>query len=285
MARRTGSSGKPERRLKRGELEVFVVPFKKAELAATPPAHLAFYLSLGQLVNEVTMLQSLLLRSVQAMRGPRPARETSLGLALFLTRLMCGRMVEAHEAINSKDNARLLTELWDALPDTDEARLIRAEATSARIRINRDLGPRSSLMRLVRNKLAYHLDQQVLVETFRRMPEELELADFHTGRRGTTFFGVADTVAALAVSQLVGSADVMAGINDMAEAAQSAASDLQEFADGFLTAFYLVHFGQDRLASAPRVLLTNLPEMESASVGYYMASKRVRTARGRAADA
>lgn len=274
MARaRGGQSSATKPRARRGELAVKVLSFTKAELAATPPAHLGFYLSLGQIVNEVTILQSLLLRSINAITGPRVVRETSLGIALLLTRTMCGKLVEAHKLINAQQNTRLLVELWDALPSTDYAQSVKASALEARTRLNKEMGPKSSLMRLVRNKLASHMDQQVLVDAFSSMPEEFELADFHTRMRGTTFFGVADTVAALAVSELTGVAPTDA-VDRMAETARSAASDLQEFAEGFLVAFYLVHIGESRLRSAPEVVLNGLPELETARIGYFIASKR-----------
>ena len=163
---------------------------------------------------------------VFAARGQRTRLPSAL--ALFLTRACCGRLVEAHTAINSQKNGRLLDQLWSALPDDRTAREVRANAEAAKTRLNKELGPGM------------------------RVPLDLELADFHTGRRGTTFFGVADTVAALAVAELSGADDVLSGVSDMAQAVMSAVGDLQDFADGYLLAFYLVHLGEERLQSAPR---------------------------------
>jgi hypothetical protein len=263
------------RRLKRGELEVATLSLTKTELEALPREHLSFYLQLGQLMNEIAMLQSLLLRSLNGMqRGPRPVQETALGMMLFLTRGLCGRLVEAHEAINSKANGRLLTALWAALPNSENAKAVRSSAESGRSRFNKELGQNSSLMRLVRNKLAYHLDAAVLMSTFDKVPESYNLADFHTGLRGTTFFGVADTVAALAVAEFTAVEDPADGIGAMATTALRAVHDLQDFADGFLLAFYLVHLGEARLTEAPQMTLKNLPELQSATLGFYMSSRR-----------
>ena len=266
------------RRLKRGELEVATVRFDRGELLAVPRPHLSFYLQLGQLMNEVSMLQSLLVRSLNGMKkGPRAVQETSLGMMLFLTRALCGRVVEAHQAINTKENGRLLSELWKALPLSARAAEVRTSAEAGRSRLNKALGPNSALMRLVRNKLAYHLDADVLLSAFDAMPPDFDLADFHTGLRGTTFFGVADTAAALAVSQFTTHDNAIEALSAMANGVLGAVADLQDFADGFLLAFYLVHVGEDRLLNAQRTTLKNLPEVESASLGYFMSSKSHRT--------
>lgn len=270
------SKRRSDRRLKRGEIEVFTLQLTKAELSAVPSQHLSFYLQLGQLVNEIAMLQSLLVRSINGMRkGPRPIQETSLAMMLFLTRALCGRIVEAHKAINAKENGHLLKELWDALPNNPDAADVRASAESGRTRLNKELGSNSSLMRLVRNKLAYHLDASVLMATFEKVPNDYQLADFHTGLRGTTFFGVADTVAAIAVAQLTAEDDLGASVSTMAATVLRAVTDLQSFADGYLLAFYLAHVGEQRLFEAPGQILTGLPDLHRASLGFYLSAQRL----------
>lgn len=262
--------------LKRGELDVVILELTREELEAVPADQRSFYLFLGQLFNEVSMLQSLLFRSMKGTRGPRPVQETGLGMTLFLTRAICGRAWEAYSVINSRSNGKLLGALWDALPDDPRAQHLRANAEAARSRLNTQLGSGRSLMRLVRNKLAYHLDQDVLDAAFLSIPSNYQLADFHTGLRGTTFFGVADTAAAAAVAQLIGTTDIEAAAAEMIEAATAAIGNLQDFADGYLVAFYLAHFGIERLNAASSVRLRGLPEVETASLGFYMASKTQR---------
>lgn len=270
---RTKLSRPRHQKLRRGELEVVTLELQKDDLTAVPKTHLAFYLQVGQFMNEIAMLQSLLVRTINGMNtGPRPVQETNLAMMLFLTRSLCGRVYEAHKAINSPANRRILAELWDALPPTPLALEVRANAESGWARLNKRLGPKSSLLRLVRNKLAYHLDEAVLAKSFEAIPANYRLADFHTGRRGTTFFGVADTVAALAVGQLTSPDDVEAGVGQMAAEALSSVADLQDFGDGFLLAFYLAHIGEDRLAQAPSEVLTGLPDLGRARLGFFLST-------------
>jgi hypothetical protein len=181
---------------------------------------------------------------------------------------------EAHKAINSPPNRQILAELWNSLPTTPFAIEVRASAESGWTRLNKKLGPNSSLMRLVRNKLAYHLDASVLMKTFEAIPENYSLADFHTGQRGTTFFGVADTVAALAVGQLTSPDDIESGVGEMAANALGSVKDLQDFGDGFLLAFYLAYIGQGRLEQASSEILTDLPDLGRARLGFYLSSVR-----------
>lgn len=268
------SHSRPRRqKLRRGELEVATLELHKDELTAIPATHLAFYLQVGQFMNEIAMLQSLLVRTINGMNtGPRPVQETNLAMVLFLTRSLCGRVYEAHKAINLPSNRQILAELWDAPPATPQALEVRANAELGWTRLNKKLGPKSSLLRLVRNKLAYHLDESVLMKSFEAIPASYRLADFHTGIRGTTFFGVADTVVALAVGHLTSPDDVEAGVEQMASVALSSVLDLQDFGDGFLLAFYLAYIGEDRLEQAPSETLTGLPDLGRARLGFYLSS-------------
>ena len=64
---------------------------------------------------------------------------------------------------------------------------------------------------------------------------------------------MADTVTAVAVAELINANDMVVAVEKMATTVMSAISDLQDFADGVLLAFYLVHFGAERLETAKRI--------------------------------
>ena len=258
-------------RLKRGELNVTVLRVSKDELAAAPKDHRSFYLLLGHIANEVMMLQSLLMRSLHGIRGPQPVAETGLGMALFLTRVACGRLYEAYKLVNTKENGRLLEDLWSRLPATREGERLKREALQGRDSLNRLFGQGGALMPIIRNKLAFHLDQTLLDKAFDSLSPDTELADFHTGQHGTTFFGVADTVAAVAVGHLAGAKTPLEGVQRMADEAIQAVSFLQMFVDGYLLAFSLAFLDLQH-KEGETIRLQGLPEVGYASIGFFLAS-------------
>jgi len=260
-------------RLKHGELGVHVLRFSRDELAAVPAVHRSFYLLMGQFNNELTILQGLTLQAVQSVRGPDTVREPTLGMMLFFVRLMSGRLYELWQTINSRENGKLLDELWqtDVMRNIDQSPY--DAGIAGRKQLNKYFG-RGALLGKIRNKLAYHLDQSQMDEGFALLPNDISLSDFHTGIRGTTFFGAADTVTLYAIAHLAELDDALDAAKRLVDEALKAFVAAVDFIEAYLAAFTISFYGLERFASMPIEVLRDAPVVGSTRLHFFLRPKK-----------
>jgi hypothetical protein len=271
-------SGK--RRVRSRDLAISTIEFTKRDLDAAPQPQKSFHLALGQVCNEVAILQSLLVQSSNGWQfGSRPEREVAVGTTFLMARLVSGKLHEAHALLNNQQNGRLLTQLWDSCPPRPGDDLLRQQSESARAHVNKYFGQPDALLRKVRNKLASHIDQSAMDEAYDRMPSEYTLADFHTRIRGTTFFGCADTVAALAVGALTGEDGELALSRLMSDLIE-VSSALMDFAYGYMLVFCRTYLPREKF-NEDAFVLRDVPDLERQRLNFFLrpsASRRRQTA-------
>ncbi len=267
--------GKERTRHKRrlGDLPVSVLRFTKSELAGVPAPHRSFYLLLGQFNNELTILHGLLFQAVNGVRGPDVAQEPALGMVLFLARSMGGRLYELRGAINNGKNSQLLAQLWDAQPMAAVDKSARIDGEEGRHRLNRYFGQKKAFLSGIRNKLAYHLDQTQMDAGFERLPDEVSLADFHTGIRGTTFYGAADTVALYASADLANLQEGFATAQQIMAETHDVFVGATEFINAYMFAFNFTYFGVERIRGMPVEILHDVPALAKSRLHFFFRAK------------
>jgi hypothetical protein len=106
--------------------------------------------------------------------------------------------------------------------------------------LNRYFVNGDALLRKIRNKIAYHIDQEVLDGAYERLPRDWELVDFHSSVRGSTFFGCADNVAAVAISELLDKS-IAEATSAMMDEVIEVSGWVSDFAYGYMVAFALTY--------------------------------------------
>lgn len=259
-------------RLKRGELYVTGVRWTKAELETAPELERINYIMLGQTANELSMLRSMAIQSLNGAKGERAITETGLGMAFMLARLLAGRAVEAWGLVKKSSIGEQFAQNLAAL-DPSHADQVRAEVAAARKTVSEYFSKDRPLLAEVRKKLAFHHDAAAVRGAYALTPDEFELIDWHTGVRGSTFYGAADSLAAFAVSHLTGDEDPTSGHKRLIQEAPFIAGEIETIADGYLVAFSIRYFGRDRYNAAPQKL-RNLPSIKQAKVQFFTSSSR-----------
>ena len=135
---------------------------------------------------------------------------------------------------------------------------------------------RDHLLKKVRNKVAFHHDRATVVGAYALVPDDLELVDFHTGTRGSTFYGAADTIAALSVSHLIGSDDPAEGQKRLSHEATRMSGLLENIIDGYLVGFAARHLGIERFRVEPNVTLRGLTSGAQAKLTFYVDDRPLR---------
>lgn len=257
--------------LKSHQLAVRRFKVTKHDYQTIDPDERVLFFMLAQTSNEIGMLHAILMQALNGVRDhhPRPVRETSLGMALFMARLMTNRLCEGWTVISKVKTVKLFDQLWTDVPPNPANREIYGQAIEARDRLSVYFGQSDNLLTKVRNKLASHIDRATFSGAFDIAPTDLDMSDFHTGLVGTTFFGGADSLQAIAVSHLIGSQDSAEGNNQLLAQVSAIAEDLKTFIDGFSVAFIVSRFGASGLGGDPQIL-SNLPKARHSRVHYFM---------------
>lgn len=258
------------RRPKRGEIGIREVPFTKADFAAVPEDDRVLFFMAAQTTNEIAMLRSLTLQALDGVRGGKALSETGLGMAFYLARQLAGRVTEGWENLfRSEGKDQQFQKLWERLPQKVQKEAMRAEIDEARAMLKAAFEQEQPLLRRVRHKLAFHLDRPAIIGAFAILPDDVLLSDFHSGRRGSTFYGGADTIMALAASHLVGSAKPAEGMNRIIEEANRLGGALETVIDAYLVAFVIHYFGATRL-QVPERIVRFMPEGTRSRLRFYL---------------
>lgn len=266
------------RRLKRGEAGVREVSFTKRDYLAVPEDDRALFFMAAQTANELAMLRSIILQALDAANGDKVLGETGLAMAFFGARQLAGRITEGWEQLfKAEGKSQQFERLWDELPGDVRKEAMLADVAEARAALNDAFADEQSLLRRVRNKLAFHLDRPAIIGAFDILPDDFHLNDFHTGRRGSTFYGGADTIMAVAASHLLGTDDPTEGMNAVIREANRLGEALETVIDGYLVAFVIHYFGRERLDVEERVVKF-MPEGTRTRLRFYFDQHRIRRA-------
>ncbi|HAC01946.1 hypothetical protein [Brevundimonas naejangsanensis] len=258
-------------RLKSHQLAVREFSLTKRDYDGVDEDERLQFFMLAQVSNEIGMLHAVLLQALNGLKPhlPKAVRETSLGMALYMARLMTNRIYEGWSVASAQKTVALLNCLWESVPENPANVEIYAQTMEARERLSAYFGVTGNLITKVRNKQASHIDRASFAGAYALAPDDLDMTDFHTGMVGTTFFGGADSLQAIAVAHLAGGLSPNEASDLLFMEVMRVAEDLKTFIDGFSVAFVIGRFGAKKLMNEPRIL-SDLPSTRRARVHYFM---------------
>lgn len=271
------------KRLRRGETEIRIIPLTKRDFLNVDSEDRNLFFMAAQTLNELAMLRAITLQALENDRGHRVVQETSLAMAFMSGRFLAAKVVEGWVKLFEKQkNAKRFEALWSQLPAGDGNEQMREDVEAARAELTEYFAQEDALLRRVRNKLAFHLDATPISEAFDLIEDDFSLSDFHTGVRGTTFYGGADSLIAVAASALAGDNDPTRGMHLIVEDSSRLSEALGTVIDGYLVSFVLAHLGVERL-HVPPTTVRYLPDGVRCRLGFYFDTHRIRAAakRGR----
>ncbi|MNX83463.1 hypothetical protein D3C86_1152290 [compost metagenome] len=243
----------PPKRMRRGEMAVTEVRLSKAELDAAPEAERINFVMLAQTANEMAMLRVLIIQALNGAKGPRPKLEAGLGMAFMLARLLAGRVHEAWDLVRKESIGKQFEANLLSIPAEGRAG-IKADVEAATAVVQEYFGQAQPLLSRVRKKLAFHHDRSAVAGAYELAPDNFQLIDFHTGKRGTTFYGAADSLAAFAASHLIGSDDPIKGQHQLTQEAPWIGGEIETIIDGYIVAFCAKYLGLERFSVAPTIM-------------------------------
>lgn len=258
-------------RLKSHQLAVKEFALTKRDYDGVDEDERLHFFMLAQVSNEIGMLHAVLLQALNGLKPhlPKAVRETSLGMALYMARLMTNRIYEGWLVASSQKTLQLLDCLWESVPKNSANSEVYGQTMHARERLAAYFGVTGNLISKVRHKQASHIDRASFAGAYALASDNLDMTDFHTGMVGTTFFGGADSLQAIAVAHLAGGLSPKEASDRLFMEVLRVAEDLKTFIDGFSVAFVIGRFGAQKLMGEPKIL-SDLPNTRHARVHYFM---------------
>jgi hypothetical protein len=216
--------------------------FTKADLDAAPADHRVAFLGLGQIADEAAILLRLAMAGINS-HGNQPETDAANAAAMLATRMLAGRLAEAHDFVGSREVAIAFREIREATV-AQAPRLAQAmdEATAGRADLFRAIdGP--GPIRTLRNRSSFHVDPALITESFALLPADVDLVDHLGQHRGNSIYGAAETLHLMALSHILDEPDFSRALERTVGEIGTAVGYLSDFVDGFMLGFTLLYFG------------------------------------------
>ncbi|WFU52343.1 hypothetical protein QA639_21795 [Bradyrhizobium pachyrhizi] len=246
-------------------IRVYDIPVPKDKLRAMPIDERGFLLSLGYSANYVSMLQKLLIFSMNS-RPPSDA-ETLLSAAQtqMLLRLLIGALHETWVLINDRYlDESLERDYGSRLDDGGRA------ALSALKTVFQE----PSVLTIVRNNFSFHYpNDKVLnnaIEDAYKNPDSDDLWRLYFSQYGfNSLFLVSDLMAIHGISRLIKESDVAKVQERLMSDVRSAADATFQFTNAFFAAAWQKNFGSVIDAKA-LITIDNPPLMKSVTIPFFV---------------
>lgn len=238
--------------------EVYPLRFTRRDFDRAPEQDRLVHLMLGQLANDINLLQKQLIFAINAFgEGSEPQHHAAVAQAMLTERLFAGRLNEAYQFVQSADCARTMKTYEDVLPE---------EWRDARKGLNGYFNA-DNLVRRLRNKLAFHMDVETTREAYTTVPADEPMVDFVTLHQGDCLWGSADVLASFAMISLSGNADIAAAVQQIANDLISVGGMFSTYIRNAQMAFIERHFPDAQPALPP--IFINGPGLLDVRIPFY----------------
>ena len=222
--------------------EVYPLRFTRADFDRVPDQERLVHLMLGQLANDINLLQKQLIFAINGLGvGSEPEHHAAVAQAMLTERLFAGRLNEAYQFVQGGDCARTMLIYEDVLSE---------EWRDARTRLNAYFNA-DNLVRRLRNKLAFHMDVETTRDAYATVPADEPMVDFVTLHQGDCLWGSADVLASFAMISLSGKADIAAAVQQIADDLISVGGLFSTYIRNAQMAFVERHFPDAEPAMPP----------------------------------
>jgi hypothetical protein len=174
--------------------EIYPLRFTRRDFDGIPEQERLVHLMLGQLANDINLLQKQLVFSVSGFgEGSEPEHHAAVAQAMLTERMFAGRLNEAYQFLQTKECNQAMKSYDQNLP---------GEWREARKQLNEYFNS-DNLIRRLRNKQAFHMDLTTTREAYEMVPEDEPMTDFVTLHQGDCLWGSSDVLASFAMISLV----------------------------------------------------------------------------------
>jgi hypothetical protein len=235
--------------------------FSKGDLDAVPEVERTLFFILAEIANELTILSKQLifwLQPVDSEDDVEKFARTSAGLTT--ARLLAGRIHEAWNVLRAKEHGQVYL-LYRSELDADS---VAAFAT-----IKKYFGKKDNVVSLLRNKMAFHTDFQIIRDAFADFPRNEELTNFIHKTSGNTFYNSAHLISAFALKGLTRSTDLTQAIERVSHDVVLLSGLVGRYVHGFTAVFSERYITVAHLFSPLKERELNVPKLAEVFTPFY----------------
>jgi hypothetical protein len=210
-------------------MRLLKVDFNRLELDKLQIDEQVFFVQLAHLINELTILQKFVIFSVNIVKSSTGVRRTAQVIqTLFLIRTMAGKLNEGWQMMARSYFGSKLSQAYDnKLPDAAKNSLEELKKYFSK----------SNIINEIRNKYAFHYDNEKIKEVIRYIPNDYMQTMFISEHSGNCLFAFADTIINNSLLNAVNSADPHQAIDRLfEEIAVKVCRWFQDFGHGWVEA-------------------------------------------------
>jgi hypothetical protein len=212
----------------RAVIEIYEIPFSKAQLDTAPEDERIFYLMAGQLANDLNFLTKLLMFAINPVDGPPVRARVNTSLAMFQVRLLAGRLHEGWKMMKGKPfrdiHRKYETELT-------------AETRNNLAALRTYFGRNTNLIERIRNKIGFHSDVKLFTEGYKAFPPDESFVDYLAAARGHCLYSSSEIINVFAMTKLVPNVDWRRALDQIAGETTSIAYQVTDVILDFMKIF------------------------------------------------
>ena len=213
-------------------MQIYPLRLTATDLARAPERERVFYLQVSLISNEVSILNKLAVLALKQPDGSQIKERAGSAVAMLMLRIMAGRIYEAHRFISA--NYYHIRSEYSAV--------ISLKASDALTSINRYFGRKGNLVSAIRQKLAFHSDFEVLRRGLDHIEADDELVDYLAHENGNSLFWSGELLQLTSLRHLAGGAPMQQTYATLTGDLLGLGLQVNDFAVGFVNAFYKRHF-------------------------------------------
>ena len=233
------------------------------EFQTAPVDERIFYLKIGALSNEISILNKMLLFSIRGGSDQEVVSRASSTLAALHFRMLAGRLYESRDIITSGYKPLRLRYRGNKNNELNRTYKL----------INAYFAVENNFIKLIRHKLAFHTDHHTFTAGVDAIPASETFTDYMCKERGNTLFWSGELALIASLVYISGEKETNGAFQKMFKDITRVAGLMNDFAFLFARSFYDRNFPHKRIMVENETLkIEDCPILMGTSISYFYES-------------
>ena len=168
-------------------MKLFKINFPKSKLDTISEIEQVFFIQLMQFLNELNVLQKCVIVSNNELDSLNTIEKRGqISQAQFFIRTLAGKLNEGWKMINDNFVETQLSRKYE--------NLLSQKGKESLSELRKYFNDENNLVRLIRNKFAFHYDKEKIKEEINKIPQEKLLEMYISEHRVNCLYSISDTI-------------------------------------------------------------------------------------------
>lgn len=181
-------------------MKLLKINIPKSKLDTIPEREQVFFIQLMQFLNELNILQKCVIVSNNELESLTTIEKRGqISQAQFFIRSLAGKLNEGWKMISKNFVETQLSREYE--------NLLSQKSKESLSELKAYFSAENNLVRLIRNKFAFHYDRKKIREEVKKIPQEELLEMYISEHRGNCLYSISDTVVNWAILNSINSSN------------------------------------------------------------------------------